>query len=72
MPQRREAGSDPATSDRTVLLQRGETVYLVLERLKQIMVLLFHGSIDRSRLHGGSRVSSSLLVGARNSCRRGR
>jgi len=41
--------SDPPTSGGTDLLQRGtDTIYLVLERLKQIMALLPHRSILRT------------------------
>lgn len=54
---------DPVTSDRTIPLERGETVYLVFERPRQIMVLLFHDrSIDRFRLHGPRVSLRSVLV----------
>lgn len=42
--------SDPLTFGRTDLLQRTDTIYLVLERLKQIMALLLYGSIGRTYL----------------------
>lgn len=54
---------DPVTSDRAIPLERGETVYLVFERPRQIMVLLFHDrSIDRFRLHGPRVSLRSVLV----------
>lgn len=56
--------SDPPTSGGTDLLQHIDTIYLVLERLKQIMALLL--SIDRSNLSPSFawplRLSSSTLV----------